>query len=298
MTQRYRVRVFLNRRSGAGGVSPRKLCKLFAAHDCTCEVTLLDRHVNLKTLASRDLHSTAWIAAGGDGTVNTVAQAIAGSPRPLGILPVGTLNHLAGDLNLPLDLAQAIKIAVHGETRLIDAATVNGVFFLNNSSLGVYPAMVLDRERMKKSGWNKWMSLVVASARAFLRFRCLEVDLEIDGQLRECATPLLFVGNNPYTLEGGNLTRRERLNIGLLSVFIIPHATRATMLRLFASSLIGKVRGAPELEEFLVPGFKVNSRIPRLRVAFDGEVRRMEPPLHYLSKPGALHVICPAGPTS
>jgi diacylglycerol kinase family enzyme len=70
------------------------------------------------------------------------------------------------------------------------------------------------------------------------------------------------------------------------------------MLRLFASSLVGKVRGAPELEEFLVPSFKVNSRVARLRVAFDGEVRRMPPPLNYASKPGALHIICPTEPAS
>jgi diacylglycerol kinase family enzyme len=293
MTPRRQVRLFFNHRSGPGGVSAGTVCGIFASYDCECQVSLLNRKTDLRALAQQDAPATAWVAAGGDGTVNTLANALAGTGRPMGVLPIGTLNHFARDLNLSLSLAEAIEILVSAPVRKVDAAEVNGRIFVNNSSLGVYPAMVIDRERMKNSGWNKWSSLVVASARAFLRFRCLEVDLELDGEQRRCNTPLLLVGNNRYVLEGGRIGRRERLDAGHLALYLMPQATRASMLRLFAAALVGKAHSAPELEEFFVTEFTVKARTRRLRVSLDGEVRRMPPPLRYAIQPGALHVLCP-----
>jgi diacylglycerol kinase family enzyme len=293
MTPRRQVRLFLNHRSGSSGVTADTLCGLFASYGCECHVTLLSRKTDLRLLAQSDVSETAWIAAGGDGTVNAVANAVAGTGRPMGVLPIGTLNHFARDLNLSLTLEEAVESIVSAPIRIVDAGEVNGHIFVNNSSLGVYPAMVLDRERMKKSGANKWSSLVIASARAFLRFRCLEVDLEFDGRQRRCNTPLLFVGNNRYVLEGGNIGRRERLDAGHLALYLLPHATRVSMLRIFAAALLGKAHTAPELEEFFVTRFTVKARTRRLRVAFDGEVRRIPPPLHYAIQPGALHILCP-----
>jgi diacylglycerol kinase family enzyme len=297
MAKTRRVRVFLNSRSGIGGVSPDTLCKIFADHQCACEVTILERHLNLAALSAHDPEDVAWIAAGGDGTVNAVAHAVAGTSRSMGVLPVGTLNHFAQDLGLPRTLASAIEVIATGDVRIVDAAAVNGITFVNNSSLGVYPAMVLDRERMKKSGWNKWWSLVIASARAFIRFRCLGVEIEIDGRVRHCTTPLLFVGNNLYAMDGGRLGRRERLDEGCLSLFLVPHTTRMAMLRLLIAALFGRVRGARELEEFTVNSVTVRAHRRRLRVSYDGEVKRMPPPLHYASRPGALHLIVPAKET-
>ena len=294
MSKSQQVRVFLNNRSGIGSVSPETLCNMFATHGLACKVTILERHLNLAALSDHDPEEVAWIAAGGDGTVNAIAHAIAGTSRSMGILPVGTLNHFAQDLGLPRTLASAIEVIATGNIRIVDAAEVNGITFVNNSSLGVYPAMVLDRERMKKGGWNKWWSLVIASARAFIRFRCLQVEIAIDGGTRRCTTPLLFVGNNLYTMEAGRLGRREHLDQGRLSLFLVPHANRAAMLRLLIAALFGRVRGARELEEFTADRLTVHARRRRLRVAYDGEVKCIPPPLHYASRPGSLHIIVPA----
>jgi diacylglycerol kinase family enzyme len=201
-------------------------------------------------------------------------------------------RHFARDLNLSLTLSEAIEAIVSAPVRTVDAAEVNGHIFVNNSSLGVYPAMVLDRERMKKSGWNKWSSLVIASARAFVRFRCLKVELELNGQQSTWTTPLLFVGNNRYVLEGGRIGRRERLDAGHLALYLVPYTSRAALLRVFIAALFGKAHSATEIKEFSVTGFTVKAHTRRLRVSFDGEVRRMPPPLHYAIQPGALHVLC------
>lgn len=288
------VRVFLNARSGSSGVEVgEKVAALFAELGVECDVTKLEEGLDLKGLATSEPGDVVFVAAGGDGTVNAVSQALAGTGRTMGVLPVGTLNHFAKDLGLPLQLEDAVRAIAEAQVREVDAAEVNGEIFVNNSSLGVYPTMVREREYMKKTGLNKWASLVLASAKAFARFKCLTVDLEVDGKARRCTTPFVFVGNNEYCLEGMALGERKRVDAGFLSVYIAPGATRATMLRLLFAAMLGRVKDAPEFEEFKVRQFSVEVRRKRhLRVSLDGEVTRMQGPLHYVIQPRALRVIC------
>jgi diacylglycerol kinase family enzyme len=294
MGESRRVRIFFNADSGVGGVSTADLCAAFAAHGCACEVTILRKALDWPSLAAGDPIETVWVAAGGDGTVHAVAAVCAGTQRPLAVLPVGTLNHFARDLGLPLRLEDAIQLVATGPVRSIDAAEANGILFVNNSSLGVYPAMVLDRDRMRKGGGNKWWAMVVASARAYIRFRCLHVELEVDGQSRHCKTALLFVGNNRYAKQGGRIGQRERLDEGVLSVALVAGPTRWGMLKVFAAALLGRAKQAGELEEFLITSFHVRAHgRRRLRVAFDGEVMRLPSPIAYRIRPAALRVIVP-----
>ncbi len=292
MAQQRQVRVFLNQDSGAGEVSGATLRAAFAAEGCECEVTALKQRLDWRALHAQDDTDRIWVAAGGDGTVNAVAAACAGNGRTMGVLPVGTLNHFARDLGVSLRLEEAIKLMATGPERRVDVAEANGIVFVNNSSLGVYPAMVLDRDRLRKGGASKWWAMVRASARAFARFRCLEVDVEFKGSVRRCRTALLFVGNNRYEKEGGQIGQRKRLDEGVLSVALIAGTTRWRMLKVFAAALIGRAKDAGELEEFVVESFKVTAHgRRRLRVAFDGEVKRLGGPLEYRVRPRALRVI-------
>ncbi len=287
-------RIVLNPHSGARTPAQEDKETQLRALFSGCEITQLGPGVDLRGLARKDPSQLPYIAAGGDGTVNAVAQAVCGTGRPMGVLALGTLNHFARDLNLPLDLTAAASVIAAGHTRCVDAAEVNGRIFVNNSSLGAYPAMVLDRERMKKSGRNKWASLVFASARAFVRFRRLTVEMSAGSRERCCATPFLFVGNNEYCLDGIRLGRREHLNAGTLALYLAPGATRAGVLRMAFAALFGRLKQTPEYEEFLVPEFTVHVHgRRRLRVSFDGEVHRIPGPLHYRILPGALAVLCP-----
>ena len=294
MNERRSVRVFLNGRSG-GGPKAEELRALFSAHGVACQVTELSPRLDVARLAAEDEPTVIWVAGGGDGTVNAIARAIAGSGRAMAVLPCGTLNHFARDLGVPANVDEAVKIIATGPVRVVDAAEVNGIVFVNNSGLGVYPAMVLDRERMKKGGGNKWIALALASTRAFFRFRSLHVEIELEGGLREFKTPLIFIGNNAYRIEGGRLGCRDHLDRGLLALYLVPDTTRLNLLRLAAGALIGRVHGATTLVEFHAREFTVRTkRHRRLRVSFDGEVRRMPPPLVYRALPGALCVIAPA----
>ena len=287
------VRVFLNKKSGKGEVTPEQIVALFAAHECPCTITRLRKSLDAHELAKSDPAETIFIAAGGDGTVNLVAAAVAGTSRSMGVLPVGTLNHFARDLGLPLDLVAAVAAIAQGHTRRVDAAQANDSIFVNNSSLGTYPEMVVDRERMKKSGRNKWASLVVASFKAFVRFRCLTVMVEVDGSTRQCTTPFLFVGNNEYCLDGSRMGSRECVDGGRLSLYLAPGGTRATMLKFSVAAVLGRLKQLPGFEELQPREFQVTTRRRRLRVSLDGEVRHLGAPITYRILPGALRVVVP-----
>jgi diacylglycerol kinase family enzyme len=288
-----RFRILLNASSGAGQQRQETMRQHFARRGCSCEITRLTRRVDLQALASRDDAAVIWLAAGGDGTVNCVAHAVAGSERVMGVIPCGTLNHFAQDMQIPDDLEHAVDLAAYGSVHRVDAAEVNGQIFVNNSSLGFYPAMVADRDRMKKRGLNKWWSLAVASARAFARFPCVQVELEVNGTLKRQETPLLFVGNNSYATEAGKLGRRERMDMSVLSLAIARRPSRTAMLRLLAATLAGRAAQTDELECLRVTDFTVNSRKRHLRVSYDGEMSRMRTPLRYRTRPAALRVIAP-----
>lgn len=270
------------------------MAALFAARSIPAQFTSLGRGVNVKAIAAAERPGVALIAAGGDGTVNCVANAVVGTDRAMGVLPVGTLNHFARDLGLTTELPAAVDVIAAGHTRQVDAGEVNGRVFVNNSSLGAYPRMVVHRERMKQSGWNKWASLVFASLRALVRFRCLDIDLIAAGQEHALVTPFLFVGNNRYTLDGLNTGRRERLDQAHLALYLAPGARRADVLRMALEALVGRVREDPVYVDRLVSSFAVSARgRRRLRVALDGEVMHLACPLRYRSLPGAIKVLCP-----
>jgi diacylglycerol kinase family enzyme len=288
-----RAHVFVNEGSGAGSCDSAEVTLLFREQGWTCTCTAVSPSLHIRQIAESEPAETVFVAAGGDGTVNAVANAVIRSKRPMGILPVGTLNHFARDLGLPLKLEEAVKAIVNGGIRTVDAGEVNGAIFVNNSSIGVYPMMVLDRERMKKSGLNKWASLVWASTKAFVRFRCLNVELEVDGEVRHHRTPLVFVGNNEYQLEGTHLGARKSLDSGRLAVCLVSDARRVTILRMVFAAFFGRLRSMPEYQEFHVEQFAVTTGRRRLRVSLDGEVRKMKGPLRYRILPRSLTVCAP-----
>ena len=111
------------------------------------------------------------MVGGGDGSIRAVAGVLADSDVPLGVVPLGTLNHFAKDLGIPLKVEDAAATIAAGRTRLVDLAEVNGETFINNSSIGIYPYMVIDRERRRaQHKLTKWMAMVPAFFRMLRHF--------------------------------------------------------------------------------------------------------------------------------
>lgn len=249
------------------------------------------------TQTARELAATgvdAVIAAGGDGTVSAIAAGLADTDVTLGVVPLGTLNHFAKDLGVG-ELETALDVIAAGNTERIDLGEVNGRVFVNNSSIGLYPEMVVERDvERKRHGRGKWPAMIRAAFRTLLRFPLLHVAIALAGRVTSARTPLVFIGNNEY--ERGDvraLGTRRRLDRGRLSVYTIRATRRLQMFWVLLRAVFR--RGAHEdFEAHAVERADIVTNKRSLRVALDGEVVRMKPPLTYRTRPRALRVLAPA----
>jgi YegS/Rv2252/BmrU family lipid kinase len=233
-------------------------------------------------------------AGGGDGTINAVASVVAGSGVHFGVLPLGTLNHFAKDLGIPLELDDAVRNLATGTPRKVDVGEVNGRIFLNNSSLGLYPDIVRDREKQQRRlGRGKWLAALWAALGALRRFPFLSMRLVVEGKKLARRTPFVFIGNNRYTMEGLAIGERDSLDDGLLSLYVAQHPTRLGLMRFAVDALRGKLGTERNFDVFEAPELEIETRRARLHVALDGEVIVMDAPLRYRVRPGALTVLVP-----
>jgi diacylglycerol kinase family enzyme len=234
------------------------------------------------------------VAAGGDGTVSTVAAKLMGSSVPLGILPVGTLNHFARDVRIPLDLATAARVIAKGVIRQVDIAEVNGHCFINNSSIGLYPHMVIHRDQQRQRlGRGKWLAMALAVVAIFRRYPVVKVILETDGSVLSRVTPFVFIGNNHYHMNLLAMGARPRLDGGELGIYSANRTGRFGLLRLMFRALVGRLNQARDFDILSSRQVRIDTRRRSLRVALDGEVLTLVPPLNYRIHPKQLRVLAP-----
>ena len=237
------------------------------------------------------------IVGGGDGTLSTVAGVLAGTSMPLGVLPLGTLNHFAKDLGIPLDLAEAIGVIAAANIGSVDVGQVNDRVFINNSSLGLYPLMVLDRDAQQtRHGSSKWTAMLFAMLKVFRLFPLVTVRLTTDTQSVIRKTPLVFVGNNCYQLDLFNIGTRASLNKGELSLYVAHAQTRWGLLKLTVRALLGWLEQSRDFETFCLSSCRIETRRRRMHVAVDGEVIQLQPPLEYKVRAATLRVCLPQTP--
>lgn len=292
------LRVIVN--AGAGqGCAPewvRELEAKFLERGLRASVTLTKHGDGIFAAVQKaaDQGAAMVIAAGGDGTVSAVASRLADTGIALGVLPMGTLNHFAKDLGIPLELDAAIDVIAHGHVVPVDAAEVNGRIFINNSSLGLYPDIVLDRERQRRHlGRGKWRALFAASLHAARRYPVLPLAIDLDGRTHHRASAFVFIGNNKYTMEGFEIGERAALDGGTLSLYVTQRTGRFGLVRLAVLALLRRLKQARDFDMVSARSLTVATRKRQIRVAVDGEVTLMQPPLHYRVRPGALRVVVP-----
>jgi diacylglycerol kinase family enzyme len=298
MIQRANVEVLLNATAGTRPVQDRvdDIRNHFSACHVHANVTLLRHGGQLDAIARRALASKpdAVVAGGGDGTLSTVAGVVAGSGIPLGVLPLGTFNHFAKDVGIPFDLASAVETICRGRVANVDVGRVNGRLFLNNSSLGLYPQVVRKRDQLRQRlRRGKWPAFVWAAVLVLRRFPFLRVEINVDGSVLQRRTPLVFIGNNSYELNGLNLGARARLDAGHLSVHVINRTDRLGLVALAARAMIGRLRDTRDFETLCTTHMEVTTRRSHVTVATDGEVSRFTAPLVYEVDKGALSVVVP-----
>jgi YegS/Rv2252/BmrU family lipid kinase len=293
-----RAVVIINGSAGNGHDedAARELEEKFAAAGFTAKVTLAGSGDDMIAAARAGIKGGAdlVVAGGGDGTINAVASVVAGSGVPFGVLPLGTLNHFAKDLGIPLKLDDAVRALAGGRVARVDVGEVNGRIFLNNSGLGLYPDIVHDREKQQRRlGRGKWVAAFWATVSALRRYPFLSIRLDVDGERLARRTPFVFIGNNEYQMEGLAIGERACLDDGKLSLYVAQRPGRLGLLRFALRALRGTLAQERDFDVLLAEQMEIESRHRRLRVALDGEVTVMNTPLRYRVRPGALAVIVP-----
>ncbi|HEX8167595.1 MAG TPA: diacylglycerol kinase family protein [Beijerinckiaceae bacterium] len=298
-----RVVALVNPAAGAAERQPDRfrdaLLSAFEAAGVAAEVELVpgDRLLEAAERAAgkaRRAEIDGIVVGGGDGSIHTVAGVLAGTGIPLGVLPLGTLNHFAKDLGIPADVAGAAAVIAQGHAKPVDVAEVNGLVFVNNSSIGIYPYMVLDRERRRRMhGRAKWVAMALAAVRTLQFFPLRRLEIRIAGSAEPCRTPCVFVGSNEYGLGPRSFGRRERLDRGELWLCVARPQSRLSLLWLAFRSVIGLLHQSRDLQTFRTGSAEIVSHRKRLLVAVDGEVAVLRPPLRYRTRPGALRVFVP-----
>lgn len=256
------------------------------------------REVSPQTLADRvkqalEQGARRVLIAGGDGSIGSAAAAMAGTGVELAILPCGTLNHLAKDLSLPLQLEDAARVAQSGHAIPVDAASVNSRIFLNTSSVGAYVSFVRSRERLEhRLGYH--IASLVAGVQLLIHMPAFRVSLQVEGVIRQYFTPLVFIGVGERELKLPTLGARVPGGAPGLHVMVVRERSggRALALGLAAAARgVSAVAATPAMDSFIVDACRVEPR--QHTIAVDGELVPVTPPLEYRHVPGHLRVVVP-----
>ncbi len=295
-----RITVLVNRGSGTvkkQQVTAEGLREMFQKTGTEADVRLLPGgQIVDAARAAVKAGAEAVVAGGGDGTVRGVASVLAGGEVPLGVLPLGTLNHFATDLKIPADLEAAVRLISEGEVRALDIGEVNGEIFLNNSSLGFYPPIVQARDQeMRRSSHGKWVAMAIATFKLLPRLASLRVKISSGDWQVERRTEVLFVGTSEYQMSLLAHGAPDRLESGdHLYVYLARSRSRLGLIGLALAGLVRDVKQTRSVEDWHLPDFEVEVRKKRaIPVAFDGEVSTMKSPLLYRKRPRDLRVILP-----
>ena len=235
------------------------------------------------------------VMAGGDGTMSAGAAALAGGDCPMGVLPLGTLNHFARDLGIPQEIEGALAVVAAGVVKRVDVGDANGRVFLNNASMGLYPHAVAAREKQQEEqGTGKWLAMCRAAITTLRRFPVVRVTLDLPGGAARLTTPLVFIGNNKYEMTLLALGKRESLDGGQIWVYVATSRSRIGFVSLALRAVMGRLVQARDFVGMAVNEVTVADRRRVIRIAFDGEVCEANSPLRVRSRPRALPVMVPA----
>lgn len=279
--------IIINPDSGSSSTDETDIRQCFADQDVSLTFYDIKKGTPALVESMRAKQPDVIVAAGGDGTVNTAAVIATQLNLPLGVLPVGTLNHFAKDLGLALDLPTAAKTIMEGKLRRIDYADINGRVFVNNCNLGGYPETILKRDASAIT--NKWLAAAVAAIKTFRQHRKQLFDIVIDGHKQQIQAGSLFIGNNCYQLAGTKFTTRQRLDEGILQFVIIKTGRIRHLLAIGISFLLRKSH--EKVTTYKAQTIEIRSKHSSYNVAVDGEVVQFSMPLKITIHPKALQVI-------
>jgi diacylglycerol kinase family enzyme len=294
-----RVAAIINSAAGSvsgGGLDAGTLDDLFRKAGLEPDIRIVPGEQAVEAARDAVAGGAGIVAAGGgDGTIRAVASALVGGEVPLGVIPLGTLNHFARDLGIPVELPAAVDLRAHGSVRALDVGEVNGEIFVNNSVLGFYPPVVKMRDHVRRLGdRGKWVATAIALLKVAPHIPALRVQVTAEGRSIARKTRFVFIGNNEYELNMFTYSARSRLEeSGDLHLYV---ARAESRLGLVGLALLGLVRDLKKMRGFdcwSVPELSIETDRKALSVYLDGEVIVLETPLCYRTRERALRVVLP-----
>jgi diacylglycerol kinase family enzyme len=235
------------------------------------------------------------VAAGGDGTINTVAQVTLNSGCPFGVLPQGTFNYFSRTHGIPLDTTEATRALLEGMIRPVQVGLLNDRVFLVNASLGLYPKLLEEREAYKQQFGRRRLVALWAGVMTLLRVhRPLRLRLEHAGEAREMRTSTVVVGNNPLQLQQLGLPEAQAVQQGQLAAIVVRPISPLAMAWLLLRGALGQLGDADHVTHFACERLTVRPYgRRRIKVAMDGEVAWLNTPLVFQVAPNPLQLLVP-----
>lgn len=284
--------LFLNPRAGTFTTGDESSLRT-AAYENGLRVVEVRPGVDVRAVVREALSAglRTFVVAGGDGSIHHVAQALVGTEGILGIVPVGSVNHLARDLDLPVgDWPAAFEIAVRGSVRQIDVGRINSQYFLNSVMLGIYPAISEFRERFR-SMHSRWRAYLKAIRMAMHHFPHVTLVVEYDGRVETLRTQMFVVSVNAYDLsQTGVVSPKTTFNDGRLAVYSLSFMSRVQFVGVVAKYLRGRMSDVPGFRSLRTTHVRLDTGKRRLRVAIDGELVDFDTPLQIAAVPSSLLV--------
>ncbi|MEA2490846.1 MAG: hypothetical protein QOH21_2638 [Acidobacteriota bacterium] len=287
--------LFLNRSSGAKLPDDETTALVAAADAAGLEVLEIAPSLNIaETIRERRARGVKlFVAAGGDGTIHHVLQGVVNTEASLAVIPIGTYNHFARDVGIPLDWREALEVACSGIQRQVDTARINDRFFVNNVSIGLYPELVARREERGRD-YPKWKARLYAFYWTARKYPHVTLTMEADERRESIRTHVFMVSNNSYDLsQVGIEAARSTLSAGRLSVYWMPHVARWQLTKLAARYLAGRVHSTPGFQSFRTLRLTVRSSRAVMKVGVDGELFTIPSPLLITIVPQSLLVRVP-----
>ena len=288
--------LFLNPRAGTFSSADESSLRTLAEEN-GLRVLDVQPELNIRTAVREALDAgmRSFVVAGGDGSVHHVAQALVSTEGVLGVVPIGSVNHLARDLQVPIDdWRAAFEIAVKGRVRQIDVGLANGRYFINSVMLGLYPSISEYRERFRSIN-NRWSAYLKAIRLALRHFPHVTLVVEMDGRVNTLRTQMFVVAVNSYDLsQVGMVSPKTTFNDGRLSVYSLSFMSRWQFVRASAKYFRGRIVDVPGFKSVRTTQLRVDTGRRRLRVSLDGELVEIQTPLQIAAVPSSLLVRAPA----
>lgn len=263
-------------------------------HDYQVEVLTAHAGSDLHKLTEEAIANGAKIivAGGGDGTISTIAQHLAFKDHlTLGILPLGTHNNFAKDLGIPEKIEDAMEIITSGIVEKINLGEVNGHYFVNNSSIGLYPRIVLKREQREMAGVKRLFAFSRAVVSTLINFKKYKIQINSGNIVQERISPMVFVGNGDYNLNTVGIAKRRKPGQGRLSLILFKNPSRLGLISIVLKDFLNLLQDDKNVEQYFLDKFQINTPEKQINVACDGEIALLQTPLVYSCHRNAMNIL-------